>query len=84
MSRDLQPQVVGVIQEGKDAGEVVKDTIPLKGASLSAYLRAMSVLLVTEGDRRRLSVELQKAAPADPDAERALATVTDLRSRLGG
>ncbi len=80
MSRDLLPQVVGVT----DSGEVVKSDIPLKGASLSAYLRAMSVLLVTEGDRRRLSVELSRAGVADPDAERAGGTVTDIRSRLGG
>jgi hypothetical protein len=68
MSRDLQPQVVGVIQDGKDAGLVVKEVIPLKGASLTAYLRAMSVLLVTEGDRRRMRLELQRgeAPPAPP------------------
>lgn len=81
MSRDLMPQVVGIAPL---TGEVVESTIPLKGASLSAYLRAMSVLLVTEGDRRRLSVELAFPDVADPDAKRAKATVTDLRSRLGG
>lgn len=68
MSRDLLPQVVGVLQEGKDAGEVVKEVIPLKGASLTAYLRAMSVLLVTEGDRRRMRLELERgeAKPVPP------------------
>jgi hypothetical protein len=83
MSRDLLPQVVGVLQEGRDAGEVVKETIPLKGASLSAYLRAFAVLMVTEGDRRRLQIELARPQ-VDPDDARVDATVTDLRSRLGG
>jgi hypothetical protein len=83
MSRDLLPQVVGVLQDGRDAGQVVKESIPLKGASLSAYLRAFSVLLVTEGDRRRLQVELQRPE-SDPDDARVDATVTDLRSRLSG
>lgn len=81
MSRDLSPQAIGIAEK---TGEVVRDVIPLKGASLSAYLRAMSVLLVTEGDRRRLQIELERTPAADPDAERAAATVTDIRSRLGG
>lgn len=59
MSRDLEEQVVGIT----DSGQVVKAKIPLKGASLSAYLRAMSVLLVTEGDRRRARVELSRPDP---------------------
>src|SRR5690242_6765714 len=59
MSRDLLPQVVGVT----DKGEVVRDTIPLKGASLGAYLRAFSTLLTTEGDRRRMKLELERPEP---------------------
>ena len=45
-----------------------------KGQRMSAQMfqsiqTAMSNLLVTEGDRRRLRVELSKAPEADPDAE---------------
>jgi hypothetical protein len=58
ISRDLQPQVVGITDRGKP----VFETIPMKGASLAAYLRAMSVLIVTEGDRRRLRIEVQRQA----------------------
>jgi hypothetical protein len=79
MSRDLSPQVVGTTEKG----DILRDTIPLKGASLSAYLRAFAVLMVTEGDRRRLQLELSRPQ-ADPDDARVDATVTDLRSRLGG
>lgn len=79
MSRDLSDQFVGFT----DSGETLKESIPLKGASLSAYLKAMGNLLVTEGDRRRLAIELEKPKPADPDVARAAATVTDIRTRLG-
>jgi hypothetical protein len=79
MSRDLNPQVVGIT----DSGKVVTDVIPLKGASLSAYVRAMAVLLVTEGDRRRLQVELERPETRDVNEERAQATVTNIRQRLG-
>jgi hypothetical protein len=79
MSRDLNPQVVGIT----DSGKVVTSVIPLKGASLSAYLRAMNVLLVTEGDRRRLQVELERPEARDANEERAQATVTNIRQRLG-
>lgn len=72
ISRDLQPQVVGIT----DSGQVVKETIPMKGASLSAYLKAMTALMVTEGDRRRSRLEIERAnakndakaaAKRDPD-----------------
>lgn len=79
ISRDLNPQFVGLTEKG----ELAYESIPLKGASLSAYLRAMAVLMVTEGDRRRLQVELQKPQAVDPDETRASATVSDIRSRLG-
>lgn len=73
MSRDLSPQVVGVTDEGK----VVKDTIPLKGASLAAYLKGFSVLLVTEGDRRRARAELTRATAVDSDEEAAVVAIDD-------
>lgn len=77
ISRDLKPQVVGVTPE---TGEPVFAKIPLKGASLAAYLKAFGLLLVTEGDRRRARLELQRA-----QAEEAPADVSELdeyRSRL--
>lgn len=79
ISRDLKPQVVGITPE---SGEPVFAIIPMKGASLAAYLKAMTALLVTEGDRRRASVELQKPAPVDADEEAADATVLHLADRF--
>lgn len=58
LSRDLKPQVVGVNEE---TGQPVMAKIPLKGASLSAYIKMMTNLLVTEVDRRRAGVEIVRA-----------------------
>lgn len=65
ISRDLNPQVVGVTEEGG----VVKDYIPLKGASLSSYLKAFNMLLVAEGGRRQLRIELERQKRLDAAAE---------------
>lgn len=60
ISRDLKPQVVAVPEK---TGEPVFEKVPMKGASLSAYLKAMTSLMVSEGDRRRAGIELTR-----PDA----------------
>lgn len=79
MSRDLGEQVVGTTP----SGQILKDTIPLKGASLAAYSKAFTALLVSEADRRRALIQLEKSGPvADPDEDRADATVTDIAERL--
>lgn len=65
ISRDLNPQVVGITEEG----DVVKDTIPLKGASLSSYLKSFEALMMAEGGRRRLRVELERQKRLDAAAE---------------
>jgi hypothetical protein len=65
ISRDLNPQVVGITEDG----DVVKDTIPLKGASLSSYLKAFEAMLMAEGGRRRLRIELERQKRLDAAAE---------------
>lgn len=65
LSRDLNPQVVGISER---TGEVLYSTIPLKGASLAAYLKAFAVLGVTEGDRLRLGIEVERQEPVKPTA----------------
>lgn len=72
ISRDLNPQVVGITEDG----EVVKDIIPLKGASLSSYLKGFEALMMAEGGRRRLRVELERQKRIDAAAEGG--TVTDI------
>ena len=77
ISRDLLPQVVGITDEG----DVVKDTIPLKGASLAAYLKAFAGLGVTEGDRRRTRMELTRATVRDVDEDAAVVALDDWTAR---
>nr|WP_052809999.1 hypothetical protein [Streptomonospora alba] len=77
-SRDLCPQVVGTT----DDGEILRDAIPLKGASLSAYLKAMTSLLVGEGDRRRARVELPRGKTTDEDEEAAVVALDEYQRRF--
>lgn len=80
MSRDLNPQVVGITETGK----VVKERIPLKGASLAAYLKAMTALLVTEGDRRRAALELERPDEDEQGEDAAVTALDDFRARVSG
>lgn len=65
LSRDLQPQVVGVTE----TGEVVKDMVPMKGANQTSFLRHMASLGVTEQARLRMSKEITlfKSKPIDTE-----------------
>jgi hypothetical protein len=51
----------------------------------AAVMAASTTLLVTEGDRRRLRVELERASAAvDADEEAAVAELDEWRDRLSG
>lgn len=76
ISRDFSEQVVGITEEG----DVVKAEIPLKGASLSSYLKAFEALLVAEGGRRRLRIELERQKRIDAAAQGG-AEVVDIVQR---
>lgn len=79
LSRELKPQVVGTTEEG----EPVYAHVPLKGASVSAFLKACSVLLVTEGDRRRARLELERERLKPGGEAEEVASLDDFRRRLG-
>lgn len=81
ISRDLKPQFVGISEK---TGEPIIETIPMKGASLAAYLKAMTALLVTEGDRRRARLELERGAQADADEDAAVTALDEYRRRFSG
>lgn len=84
MSRELKPQVVGMKTDETGAQtEPAFAIVPMKGASLSAYLKAMTALLVTEGDRRRAGVELQRVS-VKADAAADVPRLDDYRDRLAG
>lgn len=77
ISRELKPQPI-VVGQGESA-HVEMYEVPPKGASLTAWLRAASSLLVTEGDRRRLRVELEAKEPEHQDE--AVVILDDYRRR---
>lgn len=82
MTRELTPQPLHdaagrPILDAK--GKPVMVARPPRGAALAAWLKGMSALLVTEGDRRRLMIELEvPGAPAAAGDQPA--PVTDLRA----
>lgn len=83
MSRELMPQPI-TLGRGETA-ETVLQPIAVKSASIAAWLKGMTALLATEGDRRHAALELQRAEPETPAATPA--PVTDLRAwreSLGG
>lgn len=64
ISRELSPQ--GLTYQG----EVVSyHPMTVKGATLAAWLKGMTALMVTEGDRRRAALELQRASDDEEAAD---------------
>lgn len=78
ISRELKPQTV-LDSEGK----VHKISKPPKGAALAAWLKAMTALMVTEGDRRRLRMELQRPQPAG-EGDAGVSELDEYRTRIPG
>lgn len=65
ISRELKPIFVGFKHVWNSEAEGFEDIpqmekMPIKGGDLSAILKAFHVLMLTEGDRRRLRLELNR------------------------
>lgn len=58
ISRDLRPQVIAY---DEIEHKVVKATKPIRGSNLTAYIKMMTNLLMTEVDRRRAGIEIERA-----------------------
>jgi hypothetical protein len=78
MSREMNPQPMTVGHGEHAFIEMV--SLPPKGASLAAWLKGMSVLLVTEGDRRRVAMELTR--PKSDEVPADVANFDEFRRRL--
>lgn len=79
ISRELQPQPMQ-IGRGEDAHfEMV--SLPPKAASVAAWLKGMTSLMATEGDRRRAALELERPGAAKED-EGDVSWLDDARRRL--
>lgn len=77
MSRELNPQPV----IDKDGG-VTMVAMPPKAAALGAWLKASTALMVTEGDRRRLRLELVRQGAEEEATD--VSWIDDARRRLRG
>lgn len=82
ISRELsdQPMVVG----SGEAAHVEMVKMPPKGASLSAWLKGMTALMVTEGDRRRMRLELERTQPTVGEGDANVSELDIFRQRLQG
>lgn len=69
MSREFKPQFVGMGEDEEGKPKPIIMEIAPRAAFLNAWLKACAVLLATEGDRRRLRLELTRkgAEEAVPD-----------------
>jgi hypothetical protein len=80
MSREFEPQPI-VIGTGKDATVQMHRVAP-KAASVAAWLKAASQLMATEGDRRRMALELERPAPDGDEEGGDVTHLDDVRGRL--
>ena len=78
LCEDLSHYKEGSKGVDKDTGEGYNK--PRSGQMLQAILSAMTNLLVTEGDRRRVKIELTEPPPTGPTA--AVTAISDAKSRL--
>lgn len=64
LDRWLKPQDIKVGQIGDEDGSVTyvfeQKVIAMPGATLNSLLKGMSALMVTEGERRKLRIELER------------------------
>lgn len=80
MSRELNPQPI-IVGRGDNA-TVEMHSMPVKAATLAAFLKACASLLATEGDRRRARLELERKPM--PEGGGDVSWIDDARSRLRG
>lgn len=85
LDRHLKPQDIrtGEIRPAQQEGGEVEyvftpKVVPLPGNVLSSILKGLTSLMATEGDRRRLKIELERRAAREAAAE---GTVTDITQR---
>ena len=76
ISRELQPQFVGLDAEGG----VVMERRPIAAGTLQAMLKLSAVMGFTEGDRRRLRIEIDRGGV--PTGEEQTVQTTKDRKRL--
>lgn len=64
LSRELKPKPI-VVSLGEEGSEIQWVTQPVNGAVMNAFLKGWASLMATEGDRRRLRIELERKKATD-------------------
>lgn len=77
ISQELHPRPMVV------AGVVKRIKQPPRATALAQWLKGMTALLATEGDRRRAAMELQRPQP-EGEGGADVSWLDDARNRLGG
>lgn len=77
ISQEFKPRPIIV------AGVVKRIKQPPRATALAQWLKAMTALLATEGDRRRAAMELQRPKPEGEDGGAGVSSLDDARHRLG-
>lgn len=62
LTRELKPRTINLGLDGRGEPILVEAAMPIPGGKLTALNKLMGNLLATEGDRRRLSIEIDRAA----------------------
>lgn len=76
LSRDLKPVVIFV----SDEGEVTTFEKPVSGQAMQAYLKGLAALGTTEGERRRMRIEIDHGDAKDDDGPTTLEAYRKARS----
>jgi hypothetical protein len=78
LSQHLRPQVIAYDQENS---KIVRAIRPMKGTDLAAFTKLWTNLLMTEVDRRRGGIEVERAIQlADLQADDATVTRVDFKT----
>lgn len=79
LALEARPVQVGVDGDGKPVFKYMQ--MPMNGAQLSGILKGASALMATEGDRRRLAVELDRQKQRDAIAADGAKVVSITQNR---
>jgi hypothetical protein len=62
LSREMKPRKINLGLDGRGDPIIVEANLPMPGGKLSALVKMMGNLLATEGDRRRMAIEIDRAS----------------------
>lgn len=86
LSREMYPQVIGVVEGGIDPmtgervpGHVARETVPMKGTSITALLNWAKANGIHEQDRLALRKEVTLNVPAVAEETGTMADVVQIR-----